>query len=835
MRLNALHPEDNPMEALLFCFGGDDDGGDSGGGDAMDAELDAISDQFDAMDRAYDAGETFGTSGDYGYASSGGDRGGFSDADITVTYSNDVPDSRDNRGDGDGGFGGGRDTGPSESDIAQIYRDELGREPDEEGLSYWKNDSGLTTEQIRETISKSDEAKDVVTQIYKDELDREPDDEGLEYWTSDDLTVDEIRQTIRDSEEAKSIRDTDTDIDTDTSATIGGSGQTVDIDDTDTSVTVGGDDSVTIDTGADDSGLSDLTDEQLDDAIDAVGDASTAVSQDVKEQLEREKDRRAETDTTRDTSGSSTSGSSTSRLSTSRPSTSRPSTSRPTTTPPADIEVEVPEPEPELDTQFTYSEALDYALSQGLDPIDAEERAQQMIGTRPYSFAPEKAVSIQETTGLGLDINQLPGADRVQFDATGKMVSAPKEFQDAYEELTNTNPLTGETVITIGGSLQRDDALSQEIESLLQEGYELGFEDDELVSPEGVTVNIADILAMAGASGGPEGGSAGGGGQEGERGGGGARGGLSFDPGGIEGADVAGEQLPDVRLPEFVTQSDQGSIVPDGGAGEEGAGTDGASEEARDDGAATGLLGGDESGGISILPGEEGPIIPGGEGSGVVGAGGDDVVGAGDEGTGGGIGGGTGTGSGTGVGTGSGDGTGTGVGDGSGTGTGPGGTGSTGGTGPGSGTDGDGTGGDDDDDDDDDFEIVEEELIDPYEFGTDEFDPLLDFEYRQPQITSPFDFARDFGSYTLSPEIEQSFQELTERRRAAGFEPAALYEPEFLEQIGIMTPERQAEPGIAALIGSRFPQFTPAGQGYPFTSTPEESAEALVNELLGRT
>jgi len=73
MRLNALHPEDNPMEALLFCFGGDGDGGGGGGGaDTQDAqmdELDDISDQFDAMDAADARGDTFATSGDSDYVS----------------------------------------------------------------------------------------------------------------------------------------------------------------------------------------------------------------------------------------------------------------------------------------------------------------------------------------------------------------------------------------------------------------------------------------------------------------------------------------------------------------------------------------------------------------------------------------------------------------------------------------------------------------------------------------------------------------------------------------------------------------------------------------------
>jgi len=45
MRLNALHPSDNPMEELLFCFGGDDGGGGGGGDSADDA---------DSMDSGYD-------------------------------------------------------------------------------------------------------------------------------------------------------------------------------------------------------------------------------------------------------------------------------------------------------------------------------------------------------------------------------------------------------------------------------------------------------------------------------------------------------------------------------------------------------------------------------------------------------------------------------------------------------------------------------------------------------------------------------------------------------------------------------------------------------------
>ena len=74
MRLNALHPEDNPMEALLFCFGGDGGGG-NGGADTQDSqmdELDQISADFDNMDSQISAGESV-TSGMDGGVGRGGD------------------------------------------------------------------------------------------------------------------------------------------------------------------------------------------------------------------------------------------------------------------------------------------------------------------------------------------------------------------------------------------------------------------------------------------------------------------------------------------------------------------------------------------------------------------------------------------------------------------------------------------------------------------------------------------------------------------------------------------------------------------------------------------
>ena len=73
MRLNAINPADNPMEELLYCFGGDG-GGDDSGGDSIDD----ISADFDNMSDQLDAGETVtsGMSGGVGRGGSSNDNDG---------------------------------------------------------------------------------------------------------------------------------------------------------------------------------------------------------------------------------------------------------------------------------------------------------------------------------------------------------------------------------------------------------------------------------------------------------------------------------------------------------------------------------------------------------------------------------------------------------------------------------------------------------------------------------------------------------------------------------------------------------------------------------------
>lgn len=106
-----------------------------------------------------------------------------------------------------------------------------------------------------------------------------------------------------------------------------------------------------------------------------------------------------------------------------------------------------------------------------------------------------------------------------------------------------------------------------------------------------------------------------------------------------------------------------------------------------------------------------------------------------------------------------------------------------------------------------------------YTFGEPTtFIPTQDLTYREPAITSPFDFARDFGYYTLSPEIADSY----------ATKELQSYMPTYLQPIGEMTPEEiEASRGIRSIIGPRYPvQTQPIG--YPFTTTPEEEAEALL-------
>ena len=84
--------------------------------------------------------------------------------------------------------------------IADIYRQELGREPDQAGLDYWLGQN-LTIDEIRNTIRNSPEAK--IANIYREDLGREPSQEDIDYWLSQGMDADGIRSSIRQSSEYK--------------------------------------------------------------------------------------------------------------------------------------------------------------------------------------------------------------------------------------------------------------------------------------------------------------------------------------------------------------------------------------------------------------------------------------------------------------------------------------------------------------------------------------------------------------------------------------------------------------------------------------------------------
>jgi hypothetical protein len=78
-------------------------------------------------------------------------------------------------------------------EIAKIYNEAFGREPDAAGLKYWA-DSGQDLSAIRNNIqlNKNDE----ITKAYKDILGREPDAAGLKYWAESGNSIEDIRKNI---------------------------------------------------------------------------------------------------------------------------------------------------------------------------------------------------------------------------------------------------------------------------------------------------------------------------------------------------------------------------------------------------------------------------------------------------------------------------------------------------------------------------------------------------------------------------------------------------------------------------------------------------------------
>ena len=103
------------------------------------------------------------------------------------------------------------DTGANptpQSPIEHLYKTELGRAPDAEGLSNWTNlyNTGMSLDDIRQQIGGSDEGQrfDINT-MYREDLGRDADTGGLNSWLGalqGGMSLEDIRnQGIRGSEE----------------------------------------------------------------------------------------------------------------------------------------------------------------------------------------------------------------------------------------------------------------------------------------------------------------------------------------------------------------------------------------------------------------------------------------------------------------------------------------------------------------------------------------------------------------------------------------------------------------------------------------------------------
>ena len=81
---------------------------------------------------------------------------------------------------------------PSISEVSKLYKATFNRDPDEEGLEYWVNQSGLDINGIAKSFFDQEETQDrypegysnhdFIVSIYNNLFNREPDEAGLEYW-----------------------------------------------------------------------------------------------------------------------------------------------------------------------------------------------------------------------------------------------------------------------------------------------------------------------------------------------------------------------------------------------------------------------------------------------------------------------------------------------------------------------------------------------------------------------------------------------------------------------------------------------------------------------------
>lgn len=97
--------------------------------------------------------------------------------------------------------------------VTQLYAEQLGRAPDPEGAAFWASQlaGGATPEQVRGEIARSLEGQNLLTQAitsaYRQELGRNPEQEGYQYWQSAALNDGLSAQAIRDAIASAAVKE----------------------------------------------------------------------------------------------------------------------------------------------------------------------------------------------------------------------------------------------------------------------------------------------------------------------------------------------------------------------------------------------------------------------------------------------------------------------------------------------------------------------------------------------------------------------------------------------------------------------------------------------------
>ena len=97
--------------------------------------------------------------------------------------------------------------------VAQLYQQQLGREADPEGAAYWASQlaGGASQADVSKAIAQSLEGQNLLTQAitsaYRQDLGRNPEQEGYQYWQSAALDQGLTAQQIRDAVRAGAVKE----------------------------------------------------------------------------------------------------------------------------------------------------------------------------------------------------------------------------------------------------------------------------------------------------------------------------------------------------------------------------------------------------------------------------------------------------------------------------------------------------------------------------------------------------------------------------------------------------------------------------------------------------